>query len=122
VNACFSGVQYAVCWELKRGALGKRRKGKTLTLPEFHLFSGQSGVGELPSLSTHPQVGIQAFDPLFRGGGRVAKGQPYLGSLGYFAKALESSSSTLPKSPGVMGERDEGREVPNTGESECSRS
>ena len=33
----------------KKGAQEKRGKGKTHTPPEFHLFSGQSGVGGLLS-------------------------------------------------------------------------
>jgi hypothetical protein len=33
----------------KKGALGKRGKGKTHTPPEFHLCSGQSGMGGLLS-------------------------------------------------------------------------
>jgi hypothetical protein len=39
------------CWEQKKGALGKRGKGKTHTPPEFYLFSGLSGVGGLPLIS-----------------------------------------------------------------------
>ena len=42
---------------IKKGALGKRGKGKTHTPPEFHLFSGQPGVEEL--LSTfYSSVGV----------------------------------------------------------------
>jgi hypothetical protein len=33
----------------KKGGLGKRGKGKTHTPPEFHLFSGLSGMGGLLS-------------------------------------------------------------------------
>jgi hypothetical protein len=37
------------------------------------------------------------------------KGQPYLGAQGYFAKAPVSTSASLLKPLGVLGERDEGR-------------
>ena len=53
-------------------------------------------------------MGIQASDPLFRGWPR---GSPTWEPQSYFAKATR-----------VIGERDEGREVPNTDESECSGS
>jgi hypothetical protein len=40
-------VLFIICWELKKGALGSGGGGKTHTLPEFYLFSGLSGMGEL---------------------------------------------------------------------------
>jgi hypothetical protein len=58
------------------GGLGKRGKGKAHTLPEFHLFSGQSGMGGL--LSTYPLIPGWAFlYPNLQG---MAKGQPCLGT------------------------------------------
>jgi hypothetical protein len=41
----------------KKGHRGCPGEGETHTLPEFHLFSGQSGMGGLLP-STHPRVGI----------------------------------------------------------------
>jgi hypothetical protein len=50
-------------------------------------------------LSTQPQVGIQASDPLDRSGGQQGATQP-------------GGPGATPCSPRVMGEREEGREVP----------
>ena len=69
-----------LCYHLlgtKKGALGKKGKGKTYTLPEFHLFSGQSEVGGaaiyLPLIP-----GWESKPPTHSAGGG-GKGQPYLG-------------------------------------------
>jgi hypothetical protein len=52
----------------KGGGLGIE---ETHTLPQFHLFSGQSSVGVLlPTLSTYPWVGIPLSH--FSGGGQGA--------------------------------------------------
>ena len=53
------------------------------------------------TLSTQPQVGIQASDPL---DWRWPRGSPTWGPPGQH-----------PVAPGVMGEREEGREVPMHG-------
>jgi hypothetical protein len=47
-------------WELKKGGLEEEGEGKKADIsPEFQLYSGQSGVGDLlPTFSTHPWVGI----------------------------------------------------------------
>ena len=64
---------------IKRGALGKRgRGGKNHTLPEFYLFSGLSGMGELPYTFHSALSGHSSLRPTLQG---VAKGQPYLGFL-----------------------------------------
>jgi hypothetical protein len=82
-------------WELKKGVQGKRGKGKSLTPPEFHLFSGLSGMGGLlHTLSTHPWVGIPLSYSSGGGQGATLPGDPRR----YLAKAI-----------GVMGERDKGR-------------
>jgi hypothetical protein len=36
------------CWELKKGGPGDEGKGKFHIPPEFYLFFGLSGMGELP--------------------------------------------------------------------------
>jgi hypothetical protein len=53
------------CVGTKKGAQGKRGKGKAHTLPEFYLSSGQSGMGGL--LTTfHSSLGGHSSIPLFR--------------------------------------------------------
>jgi hypothetical protein len=70
-------VCVCVCWELKRGTLGKWGKGKTHAPPEFHIFSGQSGVGGLlPNLSIHPWVGIPLSHSSGGGQGAALPGDP----------------------------------------------
>jgi hypothetical protein len=80
--------------EVKRGALGKRGEEKTHTPHEFHLFSGQPGMGGL--LTTfHSSLGRYSSILLFIGWpGAALPGDP---------------RATLLKPPGVIGERDEGR-------------
>ena len=90
-----------MCWELKGGPGEERKGGKAHTLPEFHLFSGQSGVGGL--LSTfHSSLGGHSSIPLFRGWpGVTLPGNP---------------GATLLKPPGLW-ERGKREEIPNTDQS-----
>jgi hypothetical protein len=83
------------CWELKKkGGTRGRGGGETHASPEFHLFSGLSGVGELPYTVHSSLGGHSVSDPLFRGWPR---GSPTWGPRSYFANTR------------VIGERDEGR-------------
>jgi len=92
----------------KKGGLGKKREER----PTPHQSFAYSLVCQVwqscHTFSTQPWVVIQASDPLFRGWPR---GNPTWEPWNYFAKATS-----------VIGERDEGREVPNTFESERSGS
>ena len=66
----------------KKGALGKRGKGRlTPHQSSTYALVRQTWEG-CQTLSTQPQVGIQASDPLFGGGG-ANKGQPKLGTQSY---------------------------------------
>jgi hypothetical protein len=68
----------------KRGGPGEEAGGgKTHTPPEFHLFSGQSGVGGLP-YTFHSTMGGHSFIPLFR---EWPRGSPTWDSQSYLAKA-----------------------------------
>ena len=67
--------------------------------PEFHLCSGQAEVGRLPDTFHSARVGIQASDPFDRG---WTRGSP----------ETKRGPRFIPCSPGVMGERAKGREVP----------
>ena len=53
----FRERRYTALLGTKKGGPGEEGEGETHTLPEFHLFSGQSGMGGLLP-STHPRVGI----------------------------------------------------------------
>jgi hypothetical protein len=53
--------------ETKKGAWGRGGGRIAHVLPEFHLCSGQEDMRGCQMLSTQPQVGIQASDPLNRG-------------------------------------------------------
>jgi hypothetical protein len=70
-------------WELKkRGSWGSG--GKAHAPPDFHLSSGQSGMGGLlPTLSTHPWMGIPLSHFSVGGQGAALPGDPQR----YFAKA-----------------------------------
>jgi hypothetical protein len=96
------------CWEQNKGGPGGPGRsgiGKRCPHPSrVSLFSGQSGVGGLlPTLSTHPWVGI----PLSHssGGGQGA------------ALPGDTPPATLLKPPGLW-ERGKREEVPNTNQSE----
>jgi hypothetical protein len=94
-------LQFTVGNKIRGGAGEEGGREKAHTLPEFHLFSGQSGVGGL--LTTfHSSLGGHSFIPLFRGWpGAALPGDP---------------GATLLKPPGLL-ERGMREEVPNTDQS-----
>jgi hypothetical protein len=94
----------------KGGAVqGRGGRGRPTPRQSFTcLFSGLSGIGGLLSTFHSSTGGHLSLWPTLQG---VARGSPTWDSQSYFAKAIR-----------LMGERDEGREVPITCESEGSRS
>ena len=84
--------------------MGEEKRGPPPT--RVSLFSGQSGIGVeglLPTLSTHPWVGIPLFHSSGGGQGAALPGDP--------------PGATLLKSPGLW-ETGKMEEVPNTDQSE----
>jgi hypothetical protein len=72
----FRERRYTALLGTKKGGPGEEGEGETHTLPEFHLFSGQSGVGGL--LSTFHSSPGGHLSPLTHSSGG-GKGKPYLG-------------------------------------------
>jgi hypothetical protein len=98
-----------LCWEQNKGeagGVGRGGIGKRCPHPvRVFLFSGQSGVGGLlPTLSTHPWVGIPLSHSSGSGQGAALPGDPL------------PPQATLLKPPGLR-ERGKREEVPNTDQS-----